>query len=147
MSLECTMDSEEDCSKFWPETTFSKKVFLHSIVEADKREKELERYYHVCESKDILHSCDKHGHSKVILFGSVRSTRIYNLCLYGLECSFFGLHHSGLELISPDLSEVPSHFQSPSSYKHTLSNCRSQKYFVLLVDLLHLVFFIVLSEV
>ena len=65
MSLECTMDSEEDCSKFWPETTFAKKVFLHSIVEADKREKELERYYHVCESKDILHSCDQHGNPKV----------------------------------------------------------------------------------
>merc|ERR1711976_1105785 len=59
-----TMDSEEDCSKFWPETTFAKKVFLHSIVEADKREKELERYYHACESKDILHSCDQHGNSK-----------------------------------------------------------------------------------
>ena len=73
MSLECTMDSEEDCSKFWPETTFAKKVFLHSIVEADKREKELERYYHVCESKDILHSCDQHGHSKVCNFWGVPS--------------------------------------------------------------------------
>ena len=62
------MDSEEECSKYWPETAFAKKVFLQSIVEAGKREKELERYYHVCESKDILHSCDQHGHSKVFKF-------------------------------------------------------------------------------
>ena len=60
------MDPDEDCRKFWPEAAFAKKVFLHSIVEADKREKELERNYHVCESKDILHSCAQHGgHSKV----------------------------------------------------------------------------------
>ncbi len=65
MSFADTMDSEEDCSKFWPETTFAKKVFLHSIVEADRREKEMKQYYHVCESKDILHSCDQHGPPKV----------------------------------------------------------------------------------
>ena len=60
------MDTGAVCSKFWPESKFSKKVFLHSIVEADRREKEL-KLYHVCEEKDILHSCDSHGHEKVCI--------------------------------------------------------------------------------
>ena len=68
-----TMDPEEDCRQYWPETAFAKKVFLHSIVEAGKREEELEKYYHVCESKDILHSCAQNGHTKVFKFSILPS--------------------------------------------------------------------------
>ena len=55
----------DNSGKHWPDSEFSKKVFLHSVVEADKREKELRYERHHCGEKGILHSCQQHGNSKV----------------------------------------------------------------------------------
>ena len=55
----------DNSGKHWPDSEFSKKVFLHSVVEADKREKELRYERHQCGEKGILHSCQQHGNSKV----------------------------------------------------------------------------------
>ena len=54
-------DHDKDYESFWPDTNFSKKVFLHSIIESNRREK-LKKYVklHSCHSKDILHDCREH---------------------------------------------------------------------------------------
>ena len=81
------MDPEEVCRQYWPETAFAKKVFLHSIVEAGRREEELEQYYHVCESKDILHSCDQHGHAKVYNFNILPAFPSYSFRSFANQSS------------------------------------------------------------
>ena len=80
VSLQSHGTMEQDNIKHWPDSHFSKKVFLHSVVEADKREKEVTREKHFCEEKGILHSC--HGEHRSEVRNIKHWGRVHNMFLY-----------------------------------------------------------------
>ena len=55
-------------TKYWPESNFSKKVFLQSVLETEKIEKSIKYSQSVCTEKDILHQCHGKIHAQVQTF-------------------------------------------------------------------------------